>query len=337
MAKTLSQIGIETNYLVRAGHVSQSIDALTGAEDYDITISGSLTITGSVYINGLTTSSDPNVLTYDSTTGKLAYTASSDLSIKNALTASYVNLNAGTNIIINKLGTAYYISSSGGSTGNFVTTSSFNAFTGSYRTGSFTGSFTGSLLGTASYVNLKAGPNITINQSGITFYISGSSGTPDTSSLLITASGVSSGIEFTKGNNSKFTVNFPGVLTNLVTDWSNPQYYQIPGGNYRIIVSSSISAPGTSKYLILPTQSYVVGDIIEVTGVGEIVSPYLVISQSRSTEQMIGPISSQTTIGVAGYANLHHRDYLILTCVESSSTSNVWAVSNFYGDSLTLY
>jgi hypothetical protein len=37
------------------------------------------------------------------------------------------------------------------STGSFVTTSSFNAFTGSYNTGSFTGSFTGLLFGTASF------------------------------------------------------------------------------------------------------------------------------------------------------------------------------------------
>jgi hypothetical protein len=36
-------------------------------------------------------------------------------------------------------------------TSSFVTTSSFNAFTGSYNTGSFTGSFTGSLFGTASW------------------------------------------------------------------------------------------------------------------------------------------------------------------------------------------
>jgi hypothetical protein len=45
-------------------------------------------------------------------------------------------------------------------TGSFVTTSSFNAFTASYTTGSFTGSFTGNLIGsssfagTASYVQL---------------------------------------------------------------------------------------------------------------------------------------------------------------------------------------
>jgi hypothetical protein len=39
----------------------------------------------------------------------------------------------------------------GGGGGDFVTTASFNAFTGSYNTGSFTGSFTGSLFGTASW------------------------------------------------------------------------------------------------------------------------------------------------------------------------------------------
>jgi len=44
-------------------------------------------------------------------------------------------------------------SGSGGTinTSSFVTTSSFNAFTGSYNTGSFTGSFTGSLFGTSSW------------------------------------------------------------------------------------------------------------------------------------------------------------------------------------------
>lgn len=36
-------------------------------------------------------------------------------------------------------------------TGSFVTTSSFNAFTSSYNTGSFTGSFSGSLFGTSSF------------------------------------------------------------------------------------------------------------------------------------------------------------------------------------------
>jgi hypothetical protein len=46
-------------------------------------------------------------------------------------------------------------------TSAFVTTSSFNAFTSSYNTGSFTGSFTGSLFGTASYsINAATASNI---------------------------------------------------------------------------------------------------------------------------------------------------------------------------------
>lgn len=39
---------ISQNYSIESWHVSQSVDALTGAAAYDITISGSLTLTGSV-------------------------------------------------------------------------------------------------------------------------------------------------------------------------------------------------------------------------------------------------------------------------------------------------
>jgi len=76
MAKQLSKQDIVTRKVVKPGHVSQSVDAFTGIEAYDITISGSLTITGSVAINGLTDISQTNVLTIDSSTGQLYYTAS---------------------------------------------------------------------------------------------------------------------------------------------------------------------------------------------------------------------------------------------------------------------
>ena len=52
MAKTLSKTGITTSGTVKAGHVSQSIDAFTGLEAYDITTSGSFTITGSINSTG---------------------------------------------------------------------------------------------------------------------------------------------------------------------------------------------------------------------------------------------------------------------------------------------
>ena len=51
MAKVLSSASIQEGAIVEASHVSQSIKAFTGTEDYDIKISGSLTITGSLNSN----------------------------------------------------------------------------------------------------------------------------------------------------------------------------------------------------------------------------------------------------------------------------------------------
>jgi len=46
MANTLSKTGITDNSTIRVWHVTQSIDAFTGTEAYDITLSGSLEIQG---------------------------------------------------------------------------------------------------------------------------------------------------------------------------------------------------------------------------------------------------------------------------------------------------
>jgi len=75
----LSKTGITTGQTVEPGHVTQSIDAFTGIEAYDIFLSGSFNMTGS--ING-----EPGVI--NSLTSSYAVTAS------NAITASYA-LNAG--------------------------------------------------------------------------------------------------------------------------------------------------------------------------------------------------------------------------------------------------
>jgi len=55
MAKTLNKTGIITGNTVEAYHVTQSIDAFTGIEAYDISLSGSLNITGSNITNGIVT------------------------------------------------------------------------------------------------------------------------------------------------------------------------------------------------------------------------------------------------------------------------------------------
>jgi hypothetical protein len=51
MASILSSTGISSGSIVQVGHITQSIDAFTGTQAYDITLSGSLTITGSVFLN----------------------------------------------------------------------------------------------------------------------------------------------------------------------------------------------------------------------------------------------------------------------------------------------
>tara|TARA_R100001443_G_scaffold73428_1_gene81363 strand:+ start:12641 stop:13957 length:1317 start_codon:yes stop_codon:yes gene_type:complete len=54
MAKRLDKIGVQTGEIIFAHEVSQSIDAFTGYEAYDINLSGSLNVTGSTKIVGNT-------------------------------------------------------------------------------------------------------------------------------------------------------------------------------------------------------------------------------------------------------------------------------------------
>ena len=131
MALTLNKTGITTGNTVEAYHVTQSIDAFTGTAAYGITLSGSLTVTGSVAINGLTNPTSTNVLTYNTTTGQIFYTASNTL---------------GTVI-----DTGSFVTNS--QTGSFVTNSQTGSFVTNSQTGSFvTNSQTGSYLISASTI-----------------------------------------------------------------------------------------------------------------------------------------------------------------------------------------
>jgi len=71
MANTLSKSGIVTGHDVDAWHVTQSIDAFTKVSAYDITVSGSFTLTGSLKVSG-------SVL--GRTTGTASYAVSSSYS-----------------------------------------------------------------------------------------------------------------------------------------------------------------------------------------------------------------------------------------------------------------
>ena len=77
MAKTLSKSGIVTGADILAGHVTQSVDAFTGIDAYDITVSGSLTVDGSLLLQGTLDTNQDFVLTYNTSSGQVYYTASS--------------------------------------------------------------------------------------------------------------------------------------------------------------------------------------------------------------------------------------------------------------------
>jgi hypothetical protein len=108
MAQQLSKTGITTTQTVEAWHVTQSVDALTAANAYDIDISGSLgvtgpldvvgdiTSTGRVYLGNIGTAITPQILGYVPANGRLYYFNTSSLSAQSAsyalfaVTASYV-------------------------------------------------------------------------------------------------------------------------------------------------------------------------------------------------------------------------------------------------------
>ena len=84
MAKELKKIftpssdEVVQNFTINSWHVSQSVDALTGADDYDVTISGSLTNTGSIHWDGAEDANGIAVgnVVRDTATGKLYVTSS---------------------------------------------------------------------------------------------------------------------------------------------------------------------------------------------------------------------------------------------------------------------
>jgi hypothetical protein len=122
MANKLSKTGIVSLATIRPWHVSQSVDAFTGLNDYDITISGSLTVTGSVYINSLITSSNVDVVTIDPITGQLFSTSSNSFN-------SITNITSSTNnYYTSSVNNAY---SSSTVVNNYTTSSISNSYTSS--------------------------------------------------------------------------------------------------------------------------------------------------------------------------------------------------------------
>ena len=155
MAKLLSKTGIVSLSTIKPWHVSQSVDALTGTEAYDISISGSLTVTGStylsssltvtgsVYINSLITYSNADVVTIDPVTGQLFLTSSNSFnsitnitnSISNYITSSVTNSISSSNVTNNFSGSTAISSIIATTvTNNYITSSVSSSYTNSIVT-----------------------------------------------------------------------------------------------------------------------------------------------------------------------------------------------------------
>jgi len=69
---------VAQTFTINAWHVSQSIDAFTGVQDYDINLSGSFAMTGSIYHTGIDNASGAaaSVLVRNNSTGKYHITGS---------------------------------------------------------------------------------------------------------------------------------------------------------------------------------------------------------------------------------------------------------------------
>ena len=80
---------ISQNYIIESWHVSQSVDAFTGAKAYDITLSGSYILTGSQYVTGsISASGGTNTIGFYGTSS-WAVSSSKAISSSFTLTSSY--------------------------------------------------------------------------------------------------------------------------------------------------------------------------------------------------------------------------------------------------------
>jgi hypothetical protein len=258
MAKVLENIftsgsdEIAQGFTVESWHVSQSVEAFTGASDYDITISGSLTVIGP---------------TSGSFTGSLLGTSSNAVSSSFSSTASFVRNAQTASYVLNA------VSSSFASTASFVNTLNQSVIlTGSLNT---TGSVTLRGLDTTpkSFV-------VTIdNTTGQLFYTSStgfvagavSPGAP-TGSIQYNNAGTFAGVPTltfdgtTLRATGSFSGSFTGVYNNLVslnntTNATFPMLYASGSGN-------SITLSGSTGVVLTPSTGRITSNRLQVDGTG---------------------------------------------------------------------
>lgn len=258
---------ISSNLQEVTNNGSTTTNAITssGIQTNDFYLIGNGTVTGSFIISGSNTFKNIGPAQF---TGSVNITGSGILNsfplvteaVYNPFTASYYQDSASFNTrILNNSSSIALLSSS------------YEAFTDTYNTGSFTGSFIGSLFGTASWATnaLSAsfitasnvfgpyGSNSVISASyalTASYALNGGTGTIDTGSLLTTASISGDTITFTKGNGSTFPIVVP-------TGSSGPTPGGVLSGSFGVTVDGAGSAitTGNKGYVVVPYGGTITG------------------------------------------------------------------------------
>ena len=174
MACTLSNTGIQKGCTILASQISQSVDAFTKANAYDIELSGSLSLTGSTAfsssdgsftIQGINKVSQTNLLSYNENTGTVAYIeASSFIPPSSTIGAYYTSSNSAYSFEIQPTCT------------NNSTTGSFSAIVGGNNNCIGSGDFesTFSTIGGGCLNQIKGGGNKSYIGGGAINHISSS-------------------------------------------------------------------------------------------------------------------------------------------------------------------
>lgn len=209
MANVLKQIfsagvdQIDQTYTIEAWHVSQSVDAFTAAKDYDIRISGSLTVTGSLFATASHAYSGSKVYIASNNSTNTEYT----LVFKNSTGA----LGSHYELAADGANGPYYNPSTNTLTVPIISGSSVQAT-------SLTGSLSGSVVGTASFATSASyaltssyASNGVTNLSVGTFYDTSTQTVVTGASASITLNSpiISDGISVV--SNSRLTVTRTGI------------------------------------------------------------------------------------------------------------------------------
>ena len=277
MAQKFEQLPnpIQAGQVIRAGHVSQSLEAFAGLEAYDINLSGSFALTGSLYHSGIDDAAGiaSSVLVRDNTTGEY-YTTGSYASGGGGSGTSGSSGSSGTSGSSGAAGDAGTSGSSGssgtsgssgssgtsGSSGSSGTSGSSGATGDSGTSGSSGSSGTSGSSGVGGVTT--AGSNVTVTGAGTVIdpYVvsstgggggtSGSSGSSGTS-----GSSGSSGTSGSSGAGSAVQILDEG--SSLTTDVNSIDFTGgiITASNLGNDVTVDIAPPGNSTELIYNSAS----------------------------------------------------------------------------------